>query len=72
MAKIFVRNRRQIKKGARRPRFTMVAVEGLDLNIFTSNIRRRELEALSEAVGAEVIYLPDKDSDKEKPGKKKG
>lgn len=58
MAKIFVRNRRRVDRGAGQPRFAIVAVEGLDLKIYARHIRRKELEALSEAVGAEVVYLP--------------
>ena len=58
MAKIFVRNRHRVGKGAGQPRFAFVAVEGLDLKIYARHIRRKELEALSEAVGAEIVYLP--------------
>lgn len=58
MAKIFVRNRRRYGKGAGRPRFAIVAVEGLDLKVYARHIRRKELEALAESVSAEVIYLP--------------
>jgi hypothetical protein len=58
MAKIFVRNRRRVGKGAGLPRFAIVAVEGLDLKVYARHIRRKELETLAEAVGAEIIYLP--------------
>jgi hypothetical protein len=58
MAKIFVRNRHRIGRGAGQPRFAIVAVEGLDLKIYARHIRRKELEALAQAVGAEVVYLP--------------
>ncbi len=58
MARIFVRNRHRVDRGAGQPRFAIVAVEGLDLKVYARHIRRKELEALSEAVGAEVVYLP--------------
>jgi len=58
MAKIFVRNRRRIGKGTSRPRFEVVAVQGVDLHFHARHIRRKELEALAEAVGAEVVFLP--------------
>ena len=58
MSKIFVRERRHIGKGAGRPRFAVVAVEGSDLKVFAPHVRKAELEALAAAVGAEVIYLP--------------
>ncbi len=58
MAKIFIRSRRRFGRGAGVPRFEIVAVEGLDLKVYARHIRRKELEALSEAVGAEIVYLP--------------
>lgn len=67
MAKIFVRNRHRIGKGAGQPRFAIVAVEGLDLKMYARHIRRKELEALSEAVGAEVVYLPGGDGSEGEP-----
>lgn len=72
MAKIFVRNRRRVGKGAGQPRFTVVAVEGLDLKVYARHIRRKELEALSEAVGAEVVYLPGGDGESEEDGASEG
>jgi hypothetical protein len=69
MARIFVRNRHRIGRGAGQPRFSFVAVEGLDLKIYARHIRRKELEALSEAVGAEVVYLPaGEGEEEEQPG----
>ncbi len=58
MAKIFVRERRHVGQGAGRPRYVVVAVEGTDLKVYTPHIRKIELEKLSEAIGAEVVYLP--------------
>jgi hypothetical protein len=67
MAKIFVRNRHRVGIGAGQPRFAIVAVEGLDIKIYARHIRRKELEALSEAVGAEVVYLPSGDGSEGEP-----
>ena len=67
MAKIFVRNRHRVGKGAGQPRFAIVATEGLDVKFYSRHIRRKELEALSEAVGAEVVYLPGGDGTQEEP-----
>jgi len=58
MAKIFVRSRRHVGRGAGRPRFAIVAVEGVDLKIYHSRIRKSELETIAEQVGAEIVYLP--------------
>jgi hypothetical protein len=65
MAKIFVRNRHRVDRGAGQPRFAIVAVEGLDLKIYARHIRRKELETLAESVGAEVVYLPGGDGSEE-------
>ena len=69
MSKIFVRERQQIGQGAGRPRFAVVAVEGIDLKIYIPHIRKIELEKLAEAVGAEVVYLPrgEKAGEQEQP-----
>jgi hypothetical protein len=58
MSKIFVRERRHAKRGTGRPRFAIVAVQGADLKVFKSRVRRAELETLAAAMGAEIVYLP--------------
>ena len=58
MSKIFVRERRHVGQGAGRPRFAVVAVEGVDLKIYTPHIRKIELEKLAESIGLEIVYLP--------------
>ncbi|MBN1148905.1 MAG: hypothetical protein JXA78_16715 [Anaerolineales bacterium] len=58
MAKIFVRERTRVGRGEGRPRFMIVAVEGVDLKVYAPHIRKIELETLAKEVGAEVVYLP--------------
>ena len=58
MAKIFVRERTRIGKGEGLPRFAVVGVEGSDLKFFQLHVRKSELDAIAEAVGAEVVMLP--------------
>jgi len=58
MAKMFVRERMRVGKGEGQPRFAIVGVQGTDLKIFKAHVRRSELEAIAEAVGAEVVHLP--------------
>ena len=58
MSKIFVRCRRRAGRGAGRPRFAIVAVEGLDLELFQIRFRRAELEKLATESWAEIVYLP--------------
>ncbi len=58
MSKIFVRSRRHVGQGAGRPRFAIIAVQGADLKVFKTRIRRAELEKIATEVGAEIVYLP--------------
>jgi hypothetical protein len=58
MSRIFVRERTQVGKGDKKPRFALVAAEGVDLDLFTMHVRKSELDALAAAIGAEVVYLP--------------
>lgn len=61
---IFVRERRKVEKGEKKPRFRIVGVTGGDLKIYADHLRKQELEEIADAVGAKVIFL--------KPGKGKG
>jgi len=58
MAKIFVRERNRVEKGEGLPRFAVVGVEGSDLKFFQVHVRKSELDAIAEAVDAEVVMLP--------------
>jgi hypothetical protein len=58
MAKIFVRERNRIGKGEGLPRFAVVGVEGSDLKFFQLHVRKSELDAIAQSIGAEVIMLP--------------
>ena len=58
MIKIFVRERRHAARGTGRPRFAIVAVQGADLRVFKSRVRRAELETIAAAIDAELVYLP--------------
>jgi hypothetical protein len=58
MAKIFVRERTRVGKGEGRPRLAVVGVQGSDLKFFQVHMRRSELDAIAQAVGAEVVMLP--------------
>ena len=55
--KIFVRERRKIEKGEKKPRFRIVGVSGPDVKIYVKHIRKKELEKIKSETAAEVIYL---------------
>ena len=56
---IFVRTRRKIEKGEKKPRFRVVGVSGADLKLYTKHIRRQELDQIAAATGAQVVELKD-------------
>ncbi len=58
MARIFVRERNKIAAGDRQPRFAVVGVHGTEMTFFQYHLRKGELEAIAQAIGAEVTYLP--------------
>jgi len=57
MATIFVRERRKVEKGEKKPRFRVVGVSGTDLKIYVEHIRKMELDQIVEAAGANIVYL---------------
>jgi hypothetical protein len=56
-AKIFVRERRKVEKGEKKPRFRIVGVSGSDLKIHVTHVRKQEIDQLAKSTGAEVVYL---------------
>ena len=58
MSKIFVRERRKIEKGEKKPRLKIVGVNGSDLKLYAKHIRKVELEMIANETGAQVVYLP--------------
>jgi len=55
--KIFVRERRKVKKGEKKPRFRVVGVGGSDVKIYVKHARKKELDQISKETGAEIVYL---------------
>ena len=55
--RIFYRECRKVAEGEKKPRFTLVAVSGIDLTLYPKHTRKQELEQIAEAVGAELILL---------------
>lgn len=55
--KIFVRERRKIEKGEKKPRFRVIGTSGSGLKIHASHLRKKELEKICEETGAEAIHL---------------
>ena len=55
--KIFVRERRKVDKGEKKPRFRFVGVSGGDIKIYVRHVRKKELDQLAVSTGAEIVYL---------------
>ena len=67
--KIFVRERRKIEKGEKKPRFRVVGVSGPDVKIYVNHLRRKELEQLCTHTGAQAVYLDAGEGDQDGGGK---
>jgi hypothetical protein len=56
-ATIFVRERRKVEKGEKKPRYRLMGVSGVDLKVYANHIREKELDQLAKATGAKVVIL---------------
>lgn len=65
--KIYVRERTKSKEGSRNPRFRVIASQGGELRFHADHLRKVDIETIAEDLGAQVIYLPER----ERSGKKK-
>ncbi len=74
MPTIFVRERRKIEAGEKKPRYRVVGVHDLNLRIYVEHIRKLELDQIAAAAGANVVVLKggDKEGKGEMGGKAKG
>ena len=55
--KIFYRERVQVGKGEKKPRFMLVAIAGLDMKVYGQHLRKSELEQIAKAMGAKLVLL---------------
>jgi hypothetical protein len=58
MIKIFVRERRKIEEGEKKPRLRIVGVSGNGLKLYAKHVRKKDLDMIAKESGAQVIYLP--------------
>ncbi|APG27751.1 hypothetical protein A7E78_07815 [Syntrophotalea acetylenivorans] len=56
--KIFYRERRKPGEGSHQARYMVVAVADVNLKIFGKHLRKCELDAIAEGIGAELKALP--------------
>ena len=55
--KIFYRERRKVSEKEKKPRFKLVAVAGVDMKFYSEHLRKRDLEEIAAAMGAELVLL---------------
>ncbi len=65
MPTIFVRERRKIEPGEKKPRYRVVAVHDLNLKIYVEHVRKKELEELAKITGADIVFLKSGKDEKE-------
>ncbi|HOI75445.1 MAG TPA: hypothetical protein PLO63_14975 [Syntrophales bacterium] len=64
--KIFYRERRKVGEKEKKPRFKLVAIAGVDMRFYSEHLRKKELEDIAKAVGADLVLLESgKDKDDE-------
>ena len=55
--KIFYRERHKVGTKEKKPRFKLVAVADLNITFYADHLRKKELEEIAAAVGADLILL---------------
>jgi hypothetical protein len=63
--KIFYRERLKVGVKERKPRFKLVAVAGVEITFYGDHLRKKELEEIAKAVGAELVLLKTQKADKD-------
>lgn len=56
-AALFVRERRKVEDGEKKPRFRVVGVCDADVKIFAKHLRKVEVEQIAQEAGAKIVYL---------------
>ncbi len=56
-AAIFVRERRKIEDGEKKPRFRIVGACDANIKFFTKHLRRVEIDQIAKEAGVKVVYL---------------
>jgi len=55
--KIFYRERHKVGTKEKKPRFKLVAVADVKITFYADHLRKKELEEIAAAVGADLILL---------------
>jgi len=55
--KIFYRERRKVGEKEKKPRYKLVAIADVNMRFYSEHLRKKELEEIAKAVGAELVLL---------------
>ena len=55
--KIFYRERTNVKDGAKKPRFRIIAIADCNLKVYSDHLRMSELEHIAQETKAELVQL---------------
>ena len=69
--KIYVRGRSKAQSGSRMPRYRVIATEGGDLRFLANHLRKVDIETIAGDLGAEIVYLPEREHTLEKQSSRK-
>lgn len=62
--KIFYRERLKVGEGEKKPRYIVVAIAGIDMKVYGQHLRKKELEQIALAVGAELVFMNNEEKEK--------
>ncbi|CQR70335.1 hypothetical protein SOV_38710 [Sporomusa ovata DSM 2662] len=54
---LFVRERTDVERGSKQPRFAFIASVNTDLRVKAQYLRTKELEQIAQHIGGEVVYM---------------
>lgn len=55
--KIFYRERIKVGAKEKKPRFKLVAVAGVNISFYAEHLKKKELEEIASAVGADLVLI---------------
>ena len=63
---LFVRERTDVERGSKQPRFAFIASVNTDLRVKAQYLRTKELELIAQHIGGEVVYMKTNKNDDER------
>ena len=64
--KIFYRERLKVGEKEKKPRFALLAVTGVQIEFYSTHLRKKELDLIAKELGAELVLIQHDPKDKDK------